>query len=183
MQGSNNQSNTECQSEKTYTVHSTTPFTDLRPVTVFVWNLLGLDAELYTYVYFCLAVFSPCDNLVLVTEVFTGYSVLIVYLVTSFLLLPELFSMTMVSAETCWYLEQGGRGRTAIAITLALTSTTRPPEYRHTSAWLLTSCSCSDRDGILHTETRDLHTVVLKNIHVIKWGVRKDKYNNKNELQ
>lgn len=78
------------------------------------------------------------------------------FFLTSFLLLPKLFSMTMVSAAMWWYLEQGGKGRLAIAITPARTSTTLPPEYRHTSARLRTSCSCSDRDGILQTHT---HTV------------------------
>lgn len=72
---------------------------------------------------------------------------------TSFLLLPKLFSMTMVSAAMCRYLEQGGKGRLAMAITPARTSTTLPPEYRQTSAWLRTSCSCSDKDGILHNHT------------------------------
>lgn len=71
---------------------------------------------------------------------------------TSFLLPPKLFSMIMVSAAMWQYLEQGGKGRLAIAITPTRTSTTLPPEYRQTSARLRTSCSCSDRDGILHTQ-------------------------------
>lgn len=74
---------------------------------------------------------------------------------TSFLLLPKLFSMTIVSAAMWWYLEQGGKGRLAMATTPARRSITLPPEYRHTSAWLRTSCSCSERDAILHTHTVD----------------------------
>lgn len=78
---------------------------------------------------------------------------------TSFLFLPKLFSMTIVSAATWWYLEQGGKGRFAMATTPARRSTTLPPEYRHTSAWLRTSCSISERDAILHTHTRLMHAV------------------------
>lgn len=57
--------------------------------------------------------------------------------------------MTIVSAAMWWYLEHGGRGRLAISITVAHTSATLPPEYKHTSARLRTSCSNSDKDGIL----------------------------------
>lgn len=74
-------------------------------------------------------------------------------ILTSFLLVPKLFSLTMFSAAMCWYLEHGGKGRFAIAITPDRTSTTLPPEYRQTSAWHRTSCSCSDSDDILHTHT------------------------------
>lgn len=80
-----------------------------------------------------------------------------IFSLTSFLLLPELFPNTMVSAAMWWYLKHGGKGKLAISITSARTSATLLTEYRHDSARLRTSWSSSESEGILHKQR---HTVL-----------------------
>lgn len=61
------------------------------------------------------------------------------------MLLPELFSFIIASAEICWYLTAGGRGKLAMEHTPARTSWAEHGDERHASALLLVCSSSADR--------------------------------------